>query len=134
MSPAGIPAHADCHNFGTAGAPDSTFGFTYNANQTILPILNWAEAWNGVHTDLDMYLLNTATNTVKTVEGMIDKQTQRAAWTVAGESRPLMECGVANLTHDSCPALVHFPDDSTQQCLMVRLDKPGSTTKQQPAK
>ena len=26
---------------------------------------------------------NTATNTVKAVEGMVDKQTQRAAWTVA---------------------------------------------------
>ena len=36
---------------------------------------------------------NTATNTVKAVEGMVDKQTQRAAWTVEGESRPLMETG-----------------------------------------
>ena len=31
---------------------------------------------------------NTATNTVKAIEGMVDKQTQRAAWTLVGESRP----------------------------------------------
>src|SRR4029453_8558737 len=33
---------------------------------------------------------NTATNWAKEVGGMVDRQTQRAAWTVAGESRPLM--------------------------------------------
>ena len=47
--PAGVPAgHVDCHNFGTAGAPDGTFTFTGNSGQTIRPILNWAaglERW-----------------------------------------------------------------------------------------
>jgi hypothetical protein len=69
---------------------------------------------------------NTATNAVKAVEGMVDKQTQRAAWTAAGETRPLMETGIVNLTQDSTAALVHFPDDSTQQILLVRLEKPGT--------
>jgi hypothetical protein len=72
---------------------------------------------------------NTATNTVKAVEGMVDKQTQRAAWTVQGESRPLMEAGIANLTQDSTAVLVHFPDNTTQRALLVRLEKPGSTEK-----
>ncbi len=36
---------------------------------------------------------NTATNTVKAVEGMVDKQTQRAAWTAEGESRRLWKPG-----------------------------------------
>jgi hypothetical protein len=67
---------------------------------------------------------NTATDTVKAVEGMVDKETQRAAWTAAGETRPLMEVGIGNLTKDTAPALVHFPDGSTQQVLMVRVDKP----------
>ncbi len=75
-------------------------------------------------------LQNTATNTVKAVEGMVDKQTQRAAWTVAGESRPLMEAGIANLTQDSTPVLVHFPDNTTQRALLVRLEQPGSAKKQ----
>ena len=73
---------------------------------------------------------NTATNTAKAVEGMVDKQTQRAAWTVAGESRPLMETGIVNLAQDSTAVLVHFPDETTQRMLLVRLEEPGSTQNQ----
>jgi hypothetical protein len=73
---------------------------------------------------------NTATNSVQAVEGMVDKQTQRAAWTAAGKTRPLMEVGIVNLTDDTTPVLVHFPDDSTQQWLLVRMNKPGA---EQPA-
>jgi hypothetical protein len=68
---------------------------------------------------------NTATGAVQPVEGMVDKQTQRAAWTAVDKTRPLMETGIVNLTQDSAPALVHFDDGSTQQWLMVRLEKPG---------
>ena len=67
---------------------------------------------------------NAATGTAKAVEGMLDKQTQRAAWTAAGESRPLMEVGIVNLTENAAGALIHFPDDSTQQVLLVRLENP----------
>jgi hypothetical protein len=67
---------------------------------------------------------NTATNAVQAVEGMVDKQTQRAAWTSAGKTRPLMETGIVNLTEDSTAALIHFPDDTTQQVLLVRMSKP----------
>jgi hypothetical protein len=68
---------------------------------------------------------NTATGSVQPIEGMVDKQTQRAAWTAVDKTRPLMETGIVNLTEDSAPALVHFDDGSTQQWLMVRLEKPG---------
>jgi hypothetical protein len=70
---------------------------------------------------------NTATNNIQTIEGMIDKQTQRAAWTAAGKVRPLMETGVANLTQDTTPALIHFADGTTQQWLLVRMEEPGTT-------
>jgi hypothetical protein len=69
---------------------------------------------------------NTATNTVQAIEGMVDKQTQRAAWTAADKVRPLMEIGIANLTQDSTAALVHFADGTTQRCLLVRLENVGS--------
>jgi hypothetical protein len=69
---------------------------------------------------------NTATGVVQAIEGMVDKQTQRAAWTAKGKSRPLMEMGIVNLTRDTTPALVHFADGSTQQWLLVRLDKPAA--------
>jgi hypothetical protein len=69
---------------------------------------------------------NTTTNTVQQIEGMVDKQTQRAAWTAVGKARPLMETGIVNLTQDATPALVHFADGTTQQWLMVRMEEPGS--------
>ena len=67
---------------------------------------------------------NTATDDVKQIEGMVDKETQRAAWTPVGKERPIMETGISNLTQDTTPTLVHFADGSTQQWLLVRLDKP----------
>jgi hypothetical protein len=70
---------------------------------------------------------NTATNAVESVEGMVDKQSQRAAWTVIGKTRPLMETGIVNLTQDTTPALFHFADGTTQQWLLVRLEKPSGS-------
>jgi hypothetical protein len=66
---------------------------------------------------------NTATNTTQPIEGMVDKQSQRAAWVISGKTRPLMEVGVFNLTKDSAPALLHFADGQTQQWLLVRLEE-----------
>ena len=65
---------------------------------------------------------------------MVDKQTQRAAWTVTGESRPLMETGIVNLAQDSTAVLVHFPDNTTQQALLVRLTEPGGKQQATPGK
>jgi hypothetical protein len=67
---------------------------------------------------------NSATGSTETIEGMADKQSQRVAWNVVGKTRPIMETGIANLTEDSAPALVHFADGQTQQWLMVRLEEP----------
>jgi hypothetical protein len=75
---------------------------------------------------------NTATSVVQAVEGMVDKQTQRAAWTAVGKSRPLMETGIVNLTKNTASALVHFPDGTTQQWLLVRMEKPETTPKTTP--
>jgi len=72
-------------------------------------------------------LQNTETDKVVAIEGMVDKESQRAAWTIEGKTSPIMETGVANLTEDETPALVHFSDGQTQQWLMVRLDEPKET-------
>jgi hypothetical protein len=55
---------------------------------------------------------------------MVDKDSQRAAWTVKGKTRPIIETGLNNLTTDSGPALIHFADGTTQQLLLVRLPDP----------
>jgi len=66
-------------------------------------------------------LKNTSTNRVQSLEGAADKMSQRAAWTVSGQQRPIMETGLSNLTQDTAPALIHFADGQTQQWLMVRM-------------
>lgn len=70
---------------------------------------------------------NTASDSAQSVEGMVDKASQRAAWTVVGQTRPLMETGIVNLTEDTAPALVHFADGTTQQWLLVRLEQPAES-------
>ncbi len=69
-------------------------------------------------------LHNATTDATQTLEGMVDKQSQRAAWVVAGKQRPIMETGIINLTEDTAPALVHFDAGQTQQVLLVRLEEP----------
>ena len=78
-------------------------------------------------------LQNTVSGTTKNVEGMVDKETQRAAWTEVGKTRPIMETGIGNLTQDTTPVLVHYADDTTQQWLLVRMDAPPATVQQVPA-
>lgn len=64
-------------------------------------------------------------STTDTIEGMVDKDSQRAAWNVEGKPRPIMETGIFNLTKDTAPALVHFAHGTTQQWLSVRLEDPN---------
>lgn len=67
---------------------------------------------------------NTSTGQVQTLEGMVDKGSQRAAWCVVGTQYPIVETGISNLTEDTAPVLVHFADGTTQQWLLVRLPEP----------
>ena len=69
-------------------------------------------------------LQNTATDGADEVEGMIDRESGRAAWARVGDDWPIMETGIANLTEDDAPALLHFEDGQSQQWLMVRLEEP----------
>ncbi len=69
---------------------------------------------------------NTRTDAGRPVKGMVDKKSQRAAWTFADGKNTdiIMETGSYNLTQDQTEALVHFGKDKTQQWLMVRLKEP----------
>jgi hypothetical protein len=70
---------------------------------------------------------NTTTGEAQTLEGMVDKASQRAAWGVEGKQRPIVETGISNLTQETAPALIHFADGQTQQWLLVRLEDPEGT-------
>jgi subtilisin family serine protease len=58
--PAEIPAYYDsCMNFNPkAGKPDNTWGVELEEGWPLYVDLQWAQPWNGVTTDLDMFLLN----------------------------------------------------------------------------
>ncbi|MFH0957306.1 MAG: hypothetical protein V1897_01245 [Pseudomonadota bacterium] len=75
---------------------------------------------------------NTTTDAARPVRGMVDKKSQRAAWTFADGKNTdiIMETGIYNLTQDQTEALVHFGKDKTQQWLMVRLNEPEDKKKE----
>jgi hypothetical protein len=68
---------------------------------------------------------NKSTDEVKSVEGMVDMESGRAAWTIAGKSTPIMETKLESLTENETNALIHFADGTTQQWLMLHMEKPA---------
>ena len=66
---------------------------------------------------------DTKTGKTMVIQGAVDKQTQRVAFTVGDNISNLIETGLYNLTKDEAPALVHVSSDKTAQYLLVRLDK-----------
>jgi hypothetical protein len=58
------------------------------------------------------------------VHGAVDKQTQRAAWTVGDNKTTVYDTGIYNLTKEEAPLLVHFGKDRTEQWMLVRLKQP----------
>jgi hypothetical protein len=67
---------------------------------------------------------DVVTGTTVPVQGAVDKQSQRLAWTVGKNQTTVGETGVYNLTKDEAPALIHIGKDKTQQWTLVRLKKP----------
>jgi len=55
----------------------------------------------------------------------VDKKTQRAAWTIGGDQLPVYEAGVANLTKDATPLLVHLDNGQSRQVSFIRMEQPA---------
>jgi hypothetical protein len=67
---------------------------------------------------------NSTTDALHEVIGLVDEKTQRAAWKVLGkDNAPILETGLYNLTQEQAPTLVRFENGTTQQMLLVRIDK-----------
>ncbi len=67
---------------------------------------------------------DTATKRNQVVQGSMDKQTQRVAFTVGDNKTNIIETGIYNLTKDEAPCLIHFGNERTEQWLLVRLQPP----------
>ena len=77
--PPGLPGFAGptCHDFNPAAGVDTTGGYTLVNNGSLLVDLQWAEPWDGVSTDLDVYLMNSATNTILASSTGVNTTSQR---------------------------------------------------------
>jgi hypothetical protein len=67
---------------------------------------------------------NLAIGTTLPINGRVDLETQRAAWTIGDNKSMVMETGVGNLTQNEATLLVHFGTDRTQKWLLARLEEP----------
>ncbi|MBN1851486.1 MAG: hypothetical protein JW829_02135 [Pirellulales bacterium] len=72
---------------------------------------------------------NNSTNQSYVVQGRVDKETQRVAFTIGDKSDVVMETGLYNLTQAQTPVLVHYGTDRTENYLLVQLDPPEETEK-----
>src|SRR5207302_937679 len=59
-----------------------------------------------------------------TVQGRVDKETQRLAFTIGDDRNTVLETGIYNLTQDQTPVLCHFGLSQTQTYMFVRLPEP----------
>lgn len=58
------------------------------------------------------------------VYGSVDNKTQRAAWSIGKKKDVVFEAGIANLTRDETPILVHYGTENTQQFMLIRIERP----------
>lgn len=68
---------------------------------------------------------NRKSDQVEAMYGSVDKQTQRAAWTIGTDKYPVYEAGIANLTKDATTILVHPGEGQAPvQMSLIRLPSP----------
>ncbi len=102
--------------------PLGTFAMSTNENDVNSQrVLQLAVDRNGV---ISGTLFNQQTNTTKTVQGQVDKQTQRVAFRIGENDNVVAETGLYDLSQNEAPLLVHFGPDKVENYLLVRLDAP----------
>lgn len=67
---------------------------------------------------------NIETDEAQSVQGAVDRETQRVAVRFGENEEVVAETGLYNLTQDEAPVLVHFGADKTENYLLVRLEEP----------
>jgi len=77
-------------------------------------------------------IYNRSSEKLYTVQGRVDKDTQRVAFTIGNDPNVVLETGLYNLTLDETPVLVHFNEDKTATYLFVRLEEPAAAQAQAP--
>jgi hypothetical protein len=63
------------------------------------------------------------------VYGSVDKNSQRAAWSIGEKKDIVFEAGLNNLTQQETTILVHYGKERAQQMVLVRLEEPKDEKK-----
>ena len=104
--------------------PLGVFGMTHidhaQANLVFQLAVNKAGIIRGNYSD-------TISGSTALVAGAIDKNSQRAAWTVGNNKSTVVETGLYSFTKDEAPALIHVGKDNVQQWTLVRLTQNNSS-------
>jgi hypothetical protein len=58
----------------------------------------------------------------QTIQGRVDKDTQRVSMRIGDKENIVVETGLYNLTQNEAPMLVHFGPDKVEDWLLVRLE------------
>jgi hypothetical protein len=69
-------------------------------------------------------IYNRTSGNTYSVQGRVDKETQRLAFTIGDDANTVLETGIYNLTQDQTPVLCHFGLSQTQVYLLARLPEP----------
>jgi hypothetical protein len=102
--------------------PLGTFSFALNQNESNPPrVIQLAVNKDGL---ISGTMFNRETNKTYTVQGRVDKETQRAAFTIGNQTDMVLETGVYNLTQEQTPVLAHFGPNKTETYLFARLPEP----------
>jgi hypothetical protein len=69
-------------------------------------------------------LFNSKTDQADSIQGQVDKETQRVAFRIGESEDVVVETGLYNLTLEEAPVLVHFGTERVENWLLVRLENP----------
>jgi hypothetical protein len=110
--------------------PLGTFAMSSSENDTEPQrVLQLAVDKNGV---ISGTLFNQKTNNTATIQGQVDKDTQRVAFRIGDKDQIVAETGLYNLTQAEAPLLVHYGTERVENFLLVRLDAPPDEDAGQP--
>jgi hypothetical protein len=73
---------------------------------------------------------NVLTDSSVPIYGTLDRKTQRVAWKIGNVKSTVYEAGLANLTKDESPVLVHFGTEQTHQWMLIRVKQPEGKEKE----
>jgi hypothetical protein len=64
------------------------------------------------------------------VDGSVDRDAQRAAWSIDAKEATTFDAGLNNLTHAPTTVLVRYGKERTQPMVLVRLEEPKGGMKE----